>query len=174
VRRKKRPNSLRWGKTEFSRGPLKSKAAVKRLAARLKAKRAPYAQDAGRYADKYWDSILAQPSEQRKLLDIDRRYPNPRRRNPGKRKLASREAKRLRRYHKLYDREYQSAMGFLPFAGSKLERRHGKIYKPYGKTRITTSDIMHDPDWKGRRGFRLFGNPRRRNPRRKSKRGRRR
>jgi len=71
---------LNWGVTEFSRGPLKSRSDVKRLAARLKAKKALYAKDAGRYAEKYWDAVLAQPSEQRKLLDIDRRYSNPRRR----------------------------------------------------------------------------------------------
>jgi hypothetical protein len=159
VRRKKRPNSLRWGKTEFSRGPLKSKAAVKRLAARLKAKRAPYAQDAGRYADKYWDSILAQPSEQRKLLDIDRRYPNPRRRNPGKRKLASRRAKRLSRQHRLWEREYQSHMGFLPYSVSgTFVKRKGRTYRPYARTRVTTSEVLRHS----------------RNPRRKSKRGRRR
>jgi hypothetical protein len=57
-----------WGKTEFSAGPLKSQAAVKRLAAKLKAKHAPYAQDAGRYADRYWDSILAQPAGHRSTV----------------------------------------------------------------------------------------------------------
>lgn len=95
-RRRKGMNMGRssWGRTEFSRGPLKSKADVKRLAARLKAKRASYAQDAGRYADRYWDSILAQPDEQRKLLDIDRRYSNPKKRRKAKRKVARRIGKR--------------------------------------------------------------------------------
>jgi uncharacterized protein with von Willebrand factor type A (vWA) domain len=99
---------LNWGRTEFSRGPLKSRSDVKRLAARLKAKKAPYAKDAGRFAERYWEAVLAQPIEQDKLLDIDRRYSNPRRRRkqrkavkPRRRKANSRRRKANSRRRKV-------------------------------------------------------------------------
>jgi hypothetical protein len=147
VKRRTRRNPLQWGKTEFSRGPLKSKAAVLALAKRLQAKRSPYAQHAGDYAQRYWDSILAQPGEQRRLLEIAARYPSPKRRtrrNPkGRRKLASRRAKRLSRQHRLWEREYQSHMGFLPYSGSRpFVKRKGRTYRPYARTRLTTSEVL--------------------------------
>lgn len=99
--------------------------------------------------DVAFDAFLTEPRGRK--IGKTRIRVSPYARNPkGRRKLASRKAKQLQRYHRLYDREYQSAMGFMPFAGSKLDRRHGKTYKPYGRTKITTSDLMPDPTWKRR------------------------
>lgn len=155
---------LKWGKTEFSRGPLKSKAAVLALAKRLQAKRSPYAQHAGDYAQRYWDSILAQPGEQRRLLEIAARYPSPKRRtrrNPkGRRKLASRIAKRVSRQHRLWERRFQSHMGFLPYSSSgAFVKRKGRTYRPYMRSRVTTSEVLSAPrfPWRTRRqGSRLM------------------
>lgn len=59
------------------------------------------------------------------------------------RKQASRIVKKLNRYWRMYEREYQSALGFMPFDSRRFVTRKGKTYAPYARTRISKHDVLN-------------------------------